>query len=219
MINNEWKGLPIVIIGQGGLGKKIEATIKEINKFSKNNVYNFVGYLDDNEGLKETKNRLGKIEKLEELSQKKLIGVVIAIGNPSIKKMIYDRIKNYSNLCFPNIVHPNSFMYDDLKIGIGNIITSGVNICTSVRIGNFNLLNLSCTIGHDVKISSYCIINPLASISGNTNLKDEILVGTGANILQNLTIERKCIIGAGALISKNCLSEKTYIGIPGKEKK
>lgn len=218
-MNKNWKGLPIVIIGKGGLGKKIEATIKEINKFSKNNVYDFIGYIDDNKELKNSENYLGIIEELKELSKYRLIGVVLGIGNPSTKKIIYEKIKNYSNICFPNIIHPNSFTYsDNLKIGMGNIITSGVNICTDVKIGNFNLFNLSCTIGHDVEITDFCVINPLASVSGNVLLGEAVLIGTGANILQQLEIEKGCTIGAGALISKKCLKGKIYIGIPGKEK-
>lgn len=214
----EWKGLPVVIIGQGGLGKKIEATLKEVNKYAKNNVYDFLGYLDDNDSLKGNENYLGKIEILKELSNEKLIGVVFGIGNPNIKKLIYEKIKDTLNIVFPNIIHPNVFIYDDMKMGVGNVIASGVNICTDVKIGDFNFINLSSTIGHDVEIKNFAVINPLVSISGNVMIEDEVLLGTGANVLQNLIIRNKCKIGAGSVITKDCFEGKIYIGVPGKEK-
>lgn len=217
MNDKKWKGLPIVIIGKGGLGKKIEYTIKEINKYSKNDVYEFLGYVDDSGELEDKKDLLGKIEKINEIAKNKIIGVILGIGKPKIKSEIYEYIKNVKNIVFPNIIHPTVFMYDDIKMGIGNVIASGVNICASVEIGDFNFINLSSTIGHDVKIKNFCVINPLSSISGNVILENKILVGTGANILQNLKIGESVIVGGGALINRNCELKCTYIGVPGRK--
>lgn len=219
MENKQWKGLPIVIIGQGGLGKKIQATLNEINKQAKNSVYNFLGYLDDSEELKNKELYLGNINFLEKLAKNEIIGVAIGIGNPIIKRKIIDQISHIKNIVFPNIIHPNVFIYDDFKMGLGNIIASGVNICTNVEIGNFNFINLSSTIGHDTLIKNYCVINPLSSISGNILIKDEVFIGTGANLLQEIIIEERVVIGAGSVILKNCIKDRKYVGIPGKELK
>ncbi|MGL5125520.1 MAG: NeuD/PglB/VioB family sugar acetyltransferase [Fusobacteriaceae bacterium] len=223
-MKSNWNGLPIVIIGKSGLGKKTKVTIDEINKESNNMIYDLVGFLDDddsdNSKIKGI-NYLGNIEQLKQLVKiYPTLGVVVAIGFPRIKRLIVEKIKNIEGIVFPNIIHPKAFYYkEDLKIGYGNIIASSVNICTDVKIGDFNFINLSSTIGHDVEIKNFLVINPLASISGNVVIKDEVLIGTGANVLQNLIIEKGCKIGAGCVITKSCSEGKTYIGIPGRETK
>lgn len=223
MKTKKWNGLPIVIFGVGGLAKKIKATIEEINKNNYSDVYDLKGFISND------KEELGKnIQNLEIISTNEKfvnyakkynqLGVVLAFGNSQLKSKIYEGIKDVPNIVFPNIIHPKSILYkENLKIGIGNQIIAGVNICTDVRIGNFNLINLNSTIGHDVKIKNFIVINPLVSISGNTVIEDEVLVGTGANILQGLEIGENSIVGAGSVVTKNVLKKELVIGIPAKK--
>lgn len=219
-----WNGLPLLVFGSGGISKEVYNLIKYINRSSNQKIFNFIGFVGAN------KDEIGneiidsyKVVSSDEsiidfVSDYALIGIVIPIGNPKIKANIYYKVRSIKNAVFPNIIHPNIILNEEnVKMGIGNIITAGVNLTCDIEIGNFNLINLNSTIGHDTEIGDFNVINPLVAVSGNVNIKNECLVGTGAQILQGLKISNCSTIGAGAVVVKDILeSNTTVVGIPAK---
>lgn len=220
----DWKGLPIVILGSGGISRETLHIIEEVNQHNKVKVFDFLGFIESEE------DKIGKeITKgykviacdhnfLEISKLYPILGVVIPIGTPKLKKIIYEKLKNIANLVFPNIIHPNVTLDKATVIlGVGNIIASGSKLTNDIIIGNFNLINLNCTVGHDTKIGDYNVINPLASISGNVGISDCCLIGTGANILQELNVQAYSTIGAGSVVTKDVKMNETVVGIPAKK--
>lgn len=218
-----WNGLPLLIFGNGGISKEVYNLIKDINRGNNNQIFDFIGFVGQkqfeigNEIIDGYKVVSSDEDVIKFASNYKVIGMVIPIANPTVKKSIYDKVKRKSNIVFPNIIHPSIYLnLDNIKIGKGNIITSGVNITCHIKIGDFNLINLNSTIGHDTEIGNFNIINPLASISGNVVIKDSCLIGTGAQILQGLSILSYSTVGAGAVVVKNIEQNTTVVGIPAR---
>src|SRR5699024_1378644 len=94
----------IVIIGAGGFGREVAWIIEDINK--KSLQWNILGFVDDNETVQ------GKyfgdysiIGKLDYLFDKEL-NVVIAIAKPTIRRLIYNKLKHTKNI-FPTLIHPS----------------------------------------------------------------------------------------------------------------
>ena len=214
--------LPLLIFGTGGISKEVTFLIEEVNHIKKG--YEILGFIErDDSDI--GKNIMGysvvTSDSLLRNYVKKYdnIGIILPIGNPNIKKKIYERLlKNLKNICYPNIIHPNTTI--DMKrcdMGVGNIVTSGVRLTTDIKIGNFNLFNLNVTVGHDCNIGDFCVINPLTSISGRVTLEGGNLVGTGVNILENLKIGKGTTLGAGCVVTKDWGSGHTLVGIPAKD--
>ena len=218
-----WNGLPVLIFGSGGISKETYNLIKQINMHNSQQVYDVLGFVEDEESKigKEVIGGLKVITCDDALTDYSgsfsVIGIVIPIGNPKVKSIIYNRIKNIENAVYPNIVHPSiKFDANDVKLGIGNIITSGVNLTCDIRIGNFNLVNLNCTIGHDTVVEDFNVINPLVAVSGNVTIKNCCLIGTGAKILQQLRIGDNAAVGSGAVVIKDVEENSTVVGVPAK---
>lgn len=218
-----WKGLPLVIFGSGGISKEVYRLVKDINKISNNQVFDFLGFIGTiqsevgNEIIDGYKIVSSDEEIIEYSSNFPIIGMSIPIGNPIVKSLIYDKVKNISNAVFPNIIHPSIYFdKENIEIGEGNIITAGVNITCGIKIGDFNLINLNSTVGHDTEIGNFNVINPLVAISGNVHLKDCCLIGTGAQILQGLKVGNFSTVGAGAVVVKDVEPNATVVGIPAK---
>jgi sugar O-acyltransferase (sialic acid O-acetyltransferase NeuD family) len=213
--------IPLVIFGSEGISREVLTIIEDINEIKKS--YEFLGFIEDKKE-KIGKNKLGyeiisSDENFEEFSKKfNRLAVVIPQGNPNIKEKIYNKIKNFENLYFPNIIHPNIKIRDTIKLGKGNIITDGVKMTTEIEIGDFNLFNLNSTVGHDVKIQNFNVINPLVSISGGVELGNRNLIGTGSNILQYLKLKDDVIIGSNACLTKSANKSGVYVGTPAKRK-
>ena len=207
----------IVIIGAGGLAKEVAFLIKDINEKKKQ--WNILGFIDKNEkniGIK--LNGIPIIGTDEWLMKYgKSISIAFGIGETGlIKKLSINYSKN-DIFEFPNLIHPNAVGdWDNISLGVGNIICANNVFTTSIHIGNFNYFNLSCTLGHDSIIGNYNVITPTVNISGGVKMEDEILLGTGSQILQNINICSNCVVGAGSVVIKSISKPGTYIGIPAK---
>lgn len=213
-----WNGLPIVVFGNGGIAMETRNLINCINKHNQLNVFDFKGYIS----AKDTKEEdvVTCDSNFEEYAKKfDVLGVAVPHGNPKIIKKIVEKIKKIDNLVFPNLIHPSAGFEGDISLGVGNIITAGVEFTTKISLGNFNLLNLKCTVGHETVIKDYCVVNPLTAISGGVVINDCTFIGTGAKILQYRTLGGNSIIGAGAVVIKDVDADTTVIGVPAKCKK
>ncbi|QCK15899.1 acetyltransferase [Mangrovivirga cuniculi] len=208
----------LAIIGAGGLGKEIHSLIENINQVSK--TWDVIGFYDD--GI--TKGTevaglhvLGSIDELNEIDHS--LAIVLAIGDPVVKFEVFDRLKGQPHLYFPNLVHPRADISDNenVQVGEGSIICSGVRITTDVLIGEFVLINLNTTIGHDVEIGHFCSIMPGVNIAGITVIEEKCLIGSGANLINGCQIAAEVKVGSGAVVTKDIASGKTVIGIPAKE--
>lgn len=206
----------IAIFGSGGFGREVQMLIEQINAVEKK--WNFIGFFDD--GIEKgtiinDAKVLGDTESLNKWAKE--IYLVLAIGNPTTKKKIFNNIKN-SVIKYPVLVHPNVYIGNKkyVNIGEGSIICGGVIITVNINIGKHVILNLSCTVGHDTNIGDYSSFMPTINISGEVNIKECVYVGTGAKIINQLEIGENTIVGAGAVVSKSLPANCTAVGIPAK---
>lgn len=218
MDNFQWNGLPIVIFGTSGNSKEVLYIVEGINKKCSTSVYDIKGFVSEN------KNQVGnnihnhKViccdDTLEEyICNLPVVGVIIPVTKYTIKRKIVDRLKEYNNIVFPNIIASTTIITDEknFKIGVGNIIAEGSILTCDVEIGDFNFINNGCTIGHEVKIENYCAINPLVSISGNVTIKSDVLIGASSSIKQGIVVEEKATVGLGAFVVKDVEASSTMI--------
>lgn len=206
----------IAIFGAGGFGREVHFLLERINLKKKK--FNFLGYFDDGLEKGTVINGYPVLGGLNELNYYcESICLVIALGDPSIKKKVVANITN-TNISYPTLIDPSALI-GDLKyntIGKGCIICAGVIITVNIRIGDFVILNLSCTVGHDTEIGNYSSFMPTVNISGEVIIENGVYVGTGAKIINQLTIGENTIVGAGAVVSKSLPPNCTAVGVPAK---
>jgi sugar O-acyltransferase (sialic acid O-acetyltransferase NeuD family) len=205
----------IVIIGGGGFGREVDMLIDQINKADKG--WTCDGYYDD--GISKGKviggkPVLGNVEDL--LLIKEEVYVVIAVGDPVVKRKIYERVKQNTSIKYPVLIHPNVEVGRNVSIGEGSILCAGNILTVDIQLGIHTILNLSCTIGHDTRIGDFCSIMPGVNISGEVIMKDCVYVGTGAKIINQVTINENVTVGSGAVVTKNLEANCTAVGVPAK---
>ncbi|OZU88235.1 hypothetical protein CIL03_11310 [Virgibacillus indicus] len=205
----------IIIYGSGGLGRGIIDLINSINKQTEEN-WMLQGFVDDSDtGQINGYEILGNIDYLLKFS--KPVNIVLAFGNPHIKKDLFDKLSKNKNIIFPNLIHPNVYVSPYNVFGKGNIISSGVALSTNIQINDFNLIHYNCSIGHDVSMGNFNSVFPLTALSGYVELGDEIEIGTNAAVIPSKKIGNEARIGAGSVIVNDVQASKTIIGVPGKE--
>ena len=90
----------IIIVGASGFGREVAWLIENSDN------WNVKGFVDDNKDLENKSVNdypvLGTIDFLLNANEK--TNVVVAIGNPQIRKKIVERLQSNKNISFPNIV-------------------------------------------------------------------------------------------------------------------
>ncbi len=211
-----------VIFGSAGLAKEVDWILHEIHQAggSKELLAScFIG--KDNVG--ETINNKPVISEedfMNSLGNSQMVQALIAVGSPELKKKIFEKIKQYSQITFPTLVFPTAKFdtrEENVIIGQGSIICPGSTITTHIKIGAHVLVYLNCTIGHDTTIGDFCTVSPGVNVSGNVTMGNGVFVGTGAVILERLNICDNAIIGAGAVVTKSILEPGVYVGVPARK--
>ena len=210
----------IAIYGAGGLGREVAGGIKRINNSSKGEKWELVGFYDDRlepgTQVSHYGEVLGGMAELNKL--KEPLALAIAVGSPSTRKLIFERITN-PNISFPNLIAPSFKILDPetFKIGRGNIIQDNCSATCDVTIGDFNVLNGSDILGHDDKIGNFNVIMPGVHLSGDVKIGECNLLGVNSVVLQQIKIGDNVTLGAGSVLMTKPKDGYTYIGTPAKK--
>jgi sugar O-acyltransferase (sialic acid O-acetyltransferase NeuD family) len=206
----------IVIVGAGGFAKEIYLLIKEINE--KELLWNFIGFVDIQKKGAEIIDGFKVIgDDNYVVSNLKSISIVIGVGVPDRREVLYDFYKKKGALEFPNMIHPSVIAdFENTQIGEANIIAGNSILSANIRIGVANIINMSSIIAHDVKISNYCVINPGANISGNVTIENNCVVGANSVVHPGITLKEGSILGLGSALICNTKPHISYMGNPAK---
>jgi sugar O-acyltransferase (sialic acid O-acetyltransferase NeuD family) len=140
----------------------------------------------------------------------------IGIGNPVLRKKLFDKFKAIGGE-FTSVISPKASVgHFGNNIGEGCNIMTGTVITNDVIINNGVLVNLNCTIGHDCEIGNFVEMSPGVHISGNCSLGDYCVLGTNASVLPKIKIGRNVIVGAGSVVTKDLPDNCVAVGIPAK---
>ena len=170
-----YKDSKIFIFGGGSSCQNIIELIEDLN-FEFQEIVIVDDYL-----FKKNKKKIGnlKIIKSSNVEKNNLNFGICSIANPQIRKKINSDIKNFYNLRPITLVHHDTKISKNVKIGKGVIIFSGVRINHNTKIGDGSLINFNVDIGHDVKIGSNTVILTNSLLLGNVIIGSQVLIGAG----------------------------------------
>ena len=153
---------PIVIVGAGGLGKEIACLINDLPDFE------LVGFYDD--GLTVGQTILGKYPVLGStqnlIDHQDELAVVLAFGNPSTRKKVWEKLQVNSNLSFPVLIHPLALVMNKerISLGLGTVIFPFSILTTDIELGVNCLVHTCASVHHDVRVGSHSVIMPGARL-------------------------------------------------------
>jgi len=142
----------------------------------------------------------------------------ITIGNPHAKIR-----RNLSNTLINNglqpisLIHHTSIIEEDVEIGTGVQIHSGVVVQPFSKIGNYCILNTKSLVEHDCILHDGVELAPGVILCGNIEIGENTWIGAGCTIRQNIKIGKNCIIGAGSMVISDISDNQTVVGVPAKK--
>ena len=200
----------LLIIGAGGHGKVIAGIALACG-------YDTVAFLDDNTQLK-TCMGYPVIGKTEDVFLYQKEDVFVAIGNPSVRQKIQDKLEE-KGISVPVLIHPNAVTADNASIGKGTVIMAGAVVNQDARIGRGCIINTCASVDHDNRIGDFVHIAVGSHTAGTVTIGERTWLGIGAVISNDISVCADCMIGAGAAVVKDIKEAGTYIGVPAKKVK
>jgi len=205
------------IYGAGGLGREVFELANLIN--TKNNFWSQIVFIDDAKVSNNPRNAL--ILKFEDIKNKyKLddLEVCIAIGEPSIRKILFDKLIN-SNIAISTLIHPKVEIPKSTIIGNGTIINKLTSIsCDSVIGENVYIHPMAC-IGHDSIIGNHTVISSFTDVAGDCNVGDCAFLAINVIMKQGTSIGANSIVGLASVVHRDIKEGVIALGNPARPMK
>jgi sugar O-acyltransferase (sialic acid O-acetyltransferase NeuD family) len=209
----------IIILGIGGNCIDILDTLNDINNSEKKNIYECVGYLDDNDhswgkeihGVKV----LGSLDTAKDYADHFFVN---GIGSPSSfwKKNEIISKAGVSLEQFETIIHPTASVSRMSRIGLGSVVLQNVTITSNVTIGNHVIILPNTVVSHDDVIGDFTCISGGVCISGCVEIGESCYIGTNSSIIGNIKIGKYCLVGMGSVVLNDIQENTVVIGNPAK---
>lgn len=130
----------LLIVGAGGYGQ----VVKEVAESE----YQHIDFLDDNHP-----EAVGRIDALERI-QNRYDGVIVAIGNPTIRKRVFQLIEKPVT-----VIHHKAVVSESAKIGPGCVIEANCVVNSNAVIKEACFVCAGAVVNHDAVVNGFCQID------------------------------------------------------------
>ncbi len=206
----------VIIIGSSGHSKVI------IDIIQKQNIYEILGIIDSDKKRIGHKvlgyEIIGADEDLPRLiTAHNDCQLFVAIGDNWKRKMVVEKIIEANpNVEFATVIHPNSNVASNVKIGRGSAVMAGAIINCDTNIGDFVIVNTNASVDHDCSLDDFSSMAPGSTTGGNVHLGKCTAISIGATIKHGISVGSHSVIGAGAVLINNCADNLVMFGVPAK---
>lgn len=209
----------IVILGTGGNCIDILDTLLEINHVKNKEIYECIGFLDDNPAkLNQSFHGVSVLGNLQMSKELKDCSFVFGIGSTSNfwkRKDILSKLEIEDDR-FETIIHPTASVSQWASIIQGTVIFQNAVITSNAKIGKHVMILPNSIISHDDEIGDFTCVAGGASISGNVKIGEGCYIGANASIKEGIEIEKHCLIGMGSVVLDNVSENSVMVGNPAK---
>lgn len=140
---------------------------------------------------------------------------VVAIGSGDARARIDQEVRDLIEAA-PPLVHPQSWVADEVELGLGSVLFAGARVNVNSRIGRHSHLNTNVSVSHDCSIGSYVTIGPGCTLAGRVAVGRGATIWSGATVIPEVSIGAGAIVGAGAVVIEDVPPGATVVGVPAR---
>jgi sugar O-acyltransferase (sialic acid O-acetyltransferase NeuD family) len=147
-------------------------------------------------------------------------GACLAIGNSRIRELLFKRCSD-AGVEVIGASAANVIQMDEVKIGVGAVISPFVTLTSNINIGRCFHANLYSYVEHDCRIGDFVTFAPAVRCNGNVHIHNHAYLGAGAIVRQGtaerpLVIGEGAVVGMGAVVTKDVPAGTTVVGNPAR---
>lgn len=205
----------LIIIGARGYGRGTYDIAIRMPNYGKDFIVK--GFLDDKfDALENYPNYPKILSSVESYELEEDDVFVCALGDIKYKKK-YIAIIQEKGGAFFTVIHPDTHIGNNVKIGNGCIIGYNTQIDSDALIGDYVNIQTNVVVGHDSQIGDWTIMDCFSFTGGFAKVGDSVTIHTGAKILPRLIVGNNSVINAGSVVIRNVKESTTVMGYPAKE--
>ena len=181
------------------------------------NVFDFLGFVDDDTIKKSADYPIFRREFLEKTPEVFLLAVPGSSLSYRERKRIISSLPVRSSNRFVSIVHPTATIGNNASIGFNCLIMAGVVITSNAQIGDHVCILPNSVIHHDSIVGEYSLIGSKVVVAGGTTIGKNCYVGSGSNIMNGIQVGDNALIGMGSNVLRNVEENRTVAGNPARD--
>lgn len=202
----------LLIVGGGGMARKIIAKVKKINAIEP--TWNIIGMLDDNlHSMDGIVCDYSVVDTIKGYQPKPDDHFVMGVSDPQLKQTL-SRVMKAKGAQFETLIDPRADLGDNVTFGEGCIIFSPHVIDSGATFGDFVTV-MGSTISFDAQIGDFCTITGFANTT-TAHLGKRVYVGSHAVILEGLNVGDDAYIGAGSIVINDVEPNTKVFGVPAR---
>jgi sugar O-acyltransferase (sialic acid O-acetyltransferase NeuD family) len=205
------------IYGAGGLGREVYELAQVINRVKLR--WTEIIFIDDAEITNNPRNatiiQYSDVQKRFEVGD---IEICIAIGEPSIRKILYSKLLS-DGMMITSLIHPEVFIPDSSTIAKGTIICKFVSITCDVIVGDNVYIHPMACIGHDAVIGENSVISSYVDVAGNCKIGTATFLAINVCLKQGISIGNDTIVGMGSVVHRDIPDCVIALGNPARPMK
>jgi sugar O-acyltransferase (sialic acid O-acetyltransferase NeuD family) len=204
----------LVIVGAGGHGRETLDVVEAMNDAGTAD-WNFVGFIDDGEVLKDRLDRRGAAVVAQDELDPERVRYVIGIGRPATRESVAERM-TLAGFVPASLVHPDASIGSDVRMAEGVVLAAGARVTTNVSLERHAQLNVGAVVSHDCEVGAFVTFSPGTFVNGECRVGDRVFFGTGAIVTPRLRIGADAKVGAGAVVLDDVPEGTTVVGVPAR---
>lgn len=204
----------LFIYGTGGAGGEVYDLVMRNRNLKEK--YSQIYFVDD---FEEEKDYCGT-RSLPFTACEKYIGnekaeFAIAVGEPSARKSLFDRIQS-AGYTLATLIDGSAVISETAKIAEGCIINAHVVISSEAVMEENCFVMFAAIIGHHALVGRHCVISPKATVGGHSRVGTQTFLGLGSSMMQGVNIGEKAIVGLGSMVFRDVEDGSTVLGNPAR---
>jgi sugar O-acyltransferase (sialic acid O-acetyltransferase NeuD family) len=205
----------LILVGCGAFARELINWAQDVAETGQGQAV--TGFLDEDAqaltGFNYKIEYLGKIDAFVPQSGDYLL---MAIGDPSIKKKIYQELKA-KGAQFAQLIHPSAVIARSAKLGDGVVVCPQAFISADAIVGDMVAVNGCASVGHDVRLGSFCTLSSHVDLTGWVQVEECVFFGSGAKVLPKVKVRAGAKIGAGAVVMRSVAENAVMYAQPAKK--
>lgn len=207
--------MDLFIYCAGGFGKEIFDTAQRVNRA--HNKWDKIFFIDDDVriGTEFYGSKVLTFERVLEQFGLDKFEVIVANGEPAVRKLIYNKLKS-SHVRLATLIDNSAIISDTAKIGEGVVVTAYCSVASSAVVGDNVAINTKSIVGHDLNVGMHTVISSLVNLGGACVVGEGSYIGMGAQIKEGLVIGKDVIVGMGSVVHHNISDGLIALGNPAR---
>ena len=204
----------LFIYGAGGAGNEVY-DLATRNKSIRDR-YSKILFVDDN--LKEGDfygTSILHFESCKDILENETAEFVISVGEPSVRKKLYDKVKN-AGYKFATLIDETAIVAASSTISEGCVVYAYAIVSSDAMIRPNCFLMFQSIVGHHAVVGESSVVCPKATVGGHSIVGEQTFLGLGSSMIQGANIGNNVIVGLGAMVFKDVDDGATVVGNPAR---